>query len=181
MDAQGIWEAADPAAGVTVDEKKNKAARAFIFQAIPEDVLLQVAQKKNAKDIWEALKTRYLGVDRVKKARLQTLRSEFQALRMKEEESIDAFTGKLSGMASLYLNLGATIDDAALVKKLLDSVPDKFFPVMAGIVQFFDIDTMPFEEAIGKFKANKERDRLRGGGINQDGQLLVTHTEWQAR
>lgn len=96
-------------------------------------VLLQVAKKKSAKKVWDPLKIRYLGVDRVKKARLHTLKSEFEALRMKEGDSIDEFAGKLSGMASHYGNLGDTLEDATLVKKLLDSVPDKFFPIVAGI------------------------------------------------
>ena len=46
MDAQGVWESIEPTAGLTVDEKKNKMARAYIFQAIPEDILMQVAKKK---------------------------------------------------------------------------------------------------------------------------------------
>ncbi|GKG20445.1 zinc finger, CCHC-type containing protein, partial [Tanacetum coccineum] len=42
MDAQGLWESIEPAAGVAADEKKSKMARAFLFQAIPEDILMQV-------------------------------------------------------------------------------------------------------------------------------------------
>ncbi|GKA34614.1 zinc finger, CCHC-type containing protein [Tanacetum coccineum] len=41
MDAQGLWESIEPTAGVAVDEKKSKMARAFIFQAIPKDILMQ--------------------------------------------------------------------------------------------------------------------------------------------
>lgn len=32
----------------------------------------------------------------MKEARLQTLKSEFNALRMKEEDSVDAYAGKLA-------------------------------------------------------------------------------------
>ncbi|KAJ9556765.1 hypothetical protein OSB04_011379 [Centaurea solstitialis] len=46
MDAQGVREALEPAAGVAVDEKKNKTARAFIFQALLDDILLQITKKK---------------------------------------------------------------------------------------------------------------------------------------
>ncbi|XP_076923864.1 uncharacterized protein LOC143586144 [Bidens hawaiensis] len=97
MDAQGLWESIEPSEGAVEDVKKNKTARAFIFQAIPKDVLLQVAKKKTAKEIWESLKTRYVGADRVQKARLHTLKGEYEALRMKYGESIDEFTRKLSG------------------------------------------------------------------------------------
>ena len=131
--------------------------------------------KKTAKEVWDSLKTRYLGADWVKKARLQSLKSEFDALRMVEGESVDAFTGKLSGMATKFRSLGDTLDDAALVKKLLDSVLDKFLQLVASIEQTHDLDTMPFEEAIGRLKAYEERTRPRGTTGTTDGQLLLTH------
>nr|GEX85834.1 putative zinc finger, CCHC-type [Tanacetum cinerariifolium] len=102
MDAQGLWESVESAAGVAVDEKKSKMARAFIFQAIPEDILMQVAKKKTAREVWESLKTRFVGADRVQKARLHTFESEFEALRMKDGESIDEYAEKLSGMILKY-------------------------------------------------------------------------------
>ncbi|KAI3782062.1 hypothetical protein L2E82_12094 [Cichorium intybus] len=177
MDAQGVWESIEPEAGVAVDEKKNKIARAFLFQAIPEDILLQVAKKKTAKEVWESLKTRYLGADRVQKARLHTLKSEFEALRMKDGESIDDFAGKLSGMSSKYNSLGATLDDSLLVRKLLDSVPDKYLQLVASIEQYSDIDAMPFDEAIGRLKAYEDRLRLRNGTTDGESNLLLAKTE----
>jgi hypothetical protein len=70
LQAYGLWEAIDPVTGGAVEAKKNLMARAFVFQTLPEDVLLQVAKHKNAKDVWEALRVWYLGADRVQKARL---------------------------------------------------------------------------------------------------------------
>lgn len=58
MQAHGIWgavEAKDPKAAV--DEKTDKVAMAAIFQAIPEDILLSLAEKTSAKDAWTAIKT----------------------------------------------------------------------------------------------------------------------------
>lgn len=177
LDAQGLWESIEPPTGVAVDEKKNKSARAFIFQALPEDILLQVAKKKTAQEVWESLKTRYLGADRVQKARLHTLKSEFESLRMKDGETIDEFTGKLSGMISKYNSLGATLEDSVLVRKLLDSVPDKYLQLVASIEQYSDVDLMPFEEAIGRLKAYEDRLRLRNGNSSNDGSLLLTKSE----
>ncbi|XP_042407684.1 uncharacterized protein LOC121997371 [Zingiber officinale] len=182
LDAQGVWEAVEPAEGAQVDAKKDKKARAYILQCVPEDILLQIATKKTAKEVWDSLKTRYLGSDRVKKARVQTLKSEFDALRMKETETIDEFAGKLSALSSKFSTLGATLEDSSLVKKLLDSVPDKFFPIVAGIEQFYDLESIPFEEAIGRLKAYEERMlRLRSNTNGTEGELLLTHAEWQMR
>ncbi|XP_042450623.1 uncharacterized protein LOC122035270 [Zingiber officinale] len=161
LDAQGVWEAVEPAEGAQVDAKKDKKARAYILQCVPEDILLQIATKKTAKEVWDSLKMRYLGSDRVKKARVQTLKSEFDALRMKETETIDEFAGKLSALSSKFSTLGATLEDSSLVKKLLDSVPDKFFPIVAGIEQFYDLESILFEEAIGRLKARGATWTLR--------------------
>ncbi|XP_042472199.1 uncharacterized protein LOC122054838 [Zingiber officinale] len=182
LDAQGVWETVEPVEGAQVDAKKDKKARAYILQCVPEDILLQIATKKTAKDVWDSLKTRYLGSDRVKKARVQTLKSEFDALRMKETETIDEFAGKLSALSSKFSTLGATLEDSSLVKKLLNSVPDKFFPIVAGIEQFYDLESIPFEEAIGRLKAYEERTlRLRSNTNGTEGELLLTHAEWQMR
>ena len=84
-----------PSANTQTDEKKDMTATAYLFQALPEEMIIQIANCKSAKEIWDALKTRNVGVDRVQKARLQTLKTEFEILKMKEEDTIDSFTAKL--------------------------------------------------------------------------------------
>ncbi|KAK8655860.1 hypothetical protein V6N13_108425 [Hibiscus sabdariffa] len=68
---------------------------------------------------------------------------------MKLTETTDEFTGKLNAMTSKFSTLGVALEDSSLVKKLLDSVPEKYFLIIAGIEQFHDLETMSFEEAIG--------------------------------
>jgi hypothetical protein len=59
--------------------------------------------------------------------------------------------------AARYAGLGTTLDDASMVKKLLDTVSDRLYPVVAGIEQFYDVETMPFEEALSRLRAFGER------------------------
>jgi hypothetical protein len=93
-------------------------------------------------------------------------------------------------MAARFASLGSTLDDAAMVKKLLDTVPDRLYPVVAGIEQFCDVASMPFEEALGRLKAFDERSRrwaqltsgqATSGGQIDGGRLLLTEEEWRAR
>ncbi|KAM3317381.1 hypothetical protein ACQJBY_035184 [Aegilops geniculata] len=102
---------------------------------------------------------------------------------MAEGDTLDGFAGKLGGMAARYAGLGSTLDDSAMVKKLLDSVPDRLYAAVAGIEQFCDVSTMPFEDALGRLKAFDERLRRRGqaGGERADGQLMYTAAQWRAR
>jgi hypothetical protein len=146
---------------------------------------MQVAKKKTGREIWECLKARFVGADRVRDARLQTLKAKFDTLRMREDEPIDKYAGKLTSMSVRYSNLGGTLDDAAMVKKLFDTVPERFLGVVAGIEQFYDLKTLLFEEAIGRLKAFEERIQRGAGGsgakTTSDGQVLLTFSEWEAR
>jgi hypothetical protein len=143
---------------------------------------MQVAKKKTGKEVWECLKSRFIRADRVRDAQLQTLKSEFDALKMKEDETIDSYAGKLTGMSVRYNNLGGTLDDAALVKKMFDTVPERFIHVIDGIEQFYDLKTLVFEEAVGRLKAFEERtQRGAGNSLTDDKQLLLTQAEWEER
>lgn len=98
MQAHGIWEAVETTnTKGTLEDKTDKMALAAIYQGIPEDILLSVADKTTAK---EAVKTMCLGADRVKKARIQTLKAEFEFLSMKDTELIDEFCMKLNGIVT---------------------------------------------------------------------------------
>jgi hypothetical protein len=65
MEDQEVWEAVEPAIGTTVDTKKCRKVRAHLLQVLPEDLLMQVANKKTEKEVWECLKTRFVGTDHV--------------------------------------------------------------------------------------------------------------------
>lgn len=184
MQAQGVWDAVEPRTSNTVVEtKKDKMAMAAIYQGIPEDLLLSLAEKQTAKEAWEALKTMFMGADRVKTARVQTLKAEFEILSMKDTETIDEFTVKVNNVVSNIRALGDKIEEDYVVKKLLRAVPSKFVQIASTIEQFADLEKMTVEEVIGRLKAHEER--IRGHSENTekntetaDGKLLLTRQEW---
>jgi hypothetical protein len=141
-----------------------------------------VSTKLTVKEVWDSLKMRFVGADHVKAACHAILKGEFDKLIMENTEPLDDYASKISGMAARYVELGATLDDASMVKKLLDTVPDRLYPTVAGIEQFYDVETMPFEEALSRLRAFDERSRWRGqaGREWRDDQLVLTTAEWQA-
>ncbi|XP_047340405.1 uncharacterized protein LOC124943988 [Impatiens glandulifera] len=119
---------------------------------------MQVENKKTAKEVWDCLKTRFVGADHVKNARLQTLKSEFDRMHMNDSESLDQYDGQLT------------------------SISIKFINVVADIEQFYNLEKLTFEEAIGRLKAFEERTRKRSTNIGEnEGQVLLTQEEWKAR
>ncbi|XP_062186701.1 uncharacterized protein LOC133890307 [Phragmites australis] len=168
MEDQGVWEVVGPTAGAVIDKKKDKKARSYLFQGLPEDLLMQVARKKTANEVWDYLKTRFVGADHVKNARLQTLKSDFNTMRMEEGETLDQYAEKLNTMFVRYANLGETLNNAAFVKKIVRRHAGSIPECDCGIEQYYNLDKIPFEEAMSS-------------NSTSDGQLLLTQAEWQAR
>jgi hypothetical protein len=74
-----------------------------------------------------------------------------------------------------YANLGGSLDDAALVKKILDTVPERFINVVARIEQFFVLKKIAFDEAVGRLEAFEERTKRSSGSARTSGdQVLLT-------
>nr|GEZ19457.1 zinc finger, CCHC-type [Tanacetum cinerariifolium] len=114
LEAHGLWEAIGPKIDTEVDNKKDKATIAFLYQALTEDVILQVANCKTAKELWESLRKRHVGEEKVQQARLQSLMIGFNTFQMKNDDTVDAFTAKLNGYATKAKELGKTLDESLL-------------------------------------------------------------------
>ncbi|GJW26565.1 zinc finger, CCHC-type containing protein [Tanacetum coccineum] len=182
LEANGLWEMIEPNEKTQADNKKDKTAIAFLYQALPEEQLLQITKHKTAKAIWDALKTRHIGEERVQQARLQTLKSDFEMLHMKEDETIDTFTAKLTTLVNKAASLGHTIEDSVVVRKLLNAVPDKFLQIVASIEQYSDLDEMSVDEAIGRLKTFEERLKYKNERpVNTQEGLLFTRHEDQGQ
>nr|GFA51716.1 zinc finger, CCHC-type [Tanacetum cinerariifolium] len=107
--------------------------------------------------------------ERVQQARLQTLKSDFEMLHMKEDETIDTLTTKLTTLVNKAASLGYTMKDEELIRKLLNAVPDRYLQIVASIEQYSDLDemTLTYEEKI-KYKKGKQVD-------NQEKWIFTRH------
>ncbi|GJR95217.1 zinc finger, CCHC-type containing protein [Tanacetum coccineum] len=92
---------------------------------------------------------------------------------MKEDETIDTFTAKLTTLANKAAGLGHTFDDSTLVRKLLNAVPDRYLQIVASIEQYSDLGEMSLEEAIGRLKAYEERIKFKKGKQVNDQEKLI--------
>ncbi|XP_076943129.1 uncharacterized protein LOC143613255 [Bidens hawaiensis] len=139
---------------------------------------MQVGNLKSAKEIWNAIKTRNLGADRVKEARFQTPMNEFNGMRMKETETIDEFVVKLSCTASKAASLGEMIEETKMVKKFLSSLPrSKFIQIVASLEQTLDLKNVGFEDVVGRLKTYEERIREEDMHSEIQGTLMFQRSE----
>lgn len=180
MQAQGVCSAIEPSdPKVAVEEKAVKVALAIIYQGMPEDMVLSIANKKTAKESWDMIKTLCQVADRAKKDRVQTLKSEFEMLSMNDNEQIEDFHLRMNGLVTNIQALGEVMEESYVVKKLLRAVPAKFVQITSTLEQFGDMETMTVEEAVGSLKAHEER--VKGKTDTKEQQLMLTEEEWMKR
>lgn len=170
-----VWEVVEKE---TEEGEKNDLAIGLLFQSIPEVMILQVSELTSAKKVWDAIKTRHVGAERVKDARLQTLMSEFDRLKMKEADKIDDFGSKLAEIAAKSAALGVSIEEPKLVKKFLSGLPRrKYIHMVASLEQLLDLNTTSFEDVLGRLKAYEER--ISEEDDSQEEQTKLMYTEGQ--
>ncbi|GKF28586.1 hypothetical protein Tco_0094928, partial [Tanacetum coccineum] len=128
--------------------------------------------------MWEAIKTRNLGGDRVKEARLETLIIEFENMKMLDNGTIDEYAAKLSGIASKSATLEEVMSEHKLVKKFLTSLPRCFVYIVAALEQVLDLKTTGFEDVVGRLKAYEERVKKEDKASDPQENLFYARTEY---
>ena len=71
---------------------------------------------------------------------------------MEEDESFDEFYAKLKDIVNSAFNLGETILEPKIVRKVLRSLPERFHAKITGIKESKDIDKIPLTELVGNLQ-----------------------------
>ncbi|KAJ4812995.1 hypothetical protein LUZ62_025561 [Rhynchospora pubera] len=90
----GVWEAVE--GNESVEEEKDQGALAAISQAVSDAVIMAIAEKESAKEAWETIRQMSIGEERVRKARAQVLKRQFDRMVMLDTTSIVEFSQNLN-------------------------------------------------------------------------------------
>ena len=71
---------------------------------------------------------------------------------MDEDESFDKFYAKLKDIVNSAFNLGKTIPEPKIVRKVLRSLPERFHTKITVIEESKDIDKIPLTELVGNLQ-----------------------------
>ncbi|GJT95517.1 zinc finger, CCHC-type containing protein [Tanacetum coccineum] len=144
--ANGVWDLIEgTSTSKETDIKKDSSASAYLFQGLREDLQMQVAGCETAKEIWDSLKSRFIGTKDVQHAHSRQLKSEFEKLVLKEDESINSFAGKMMSIITKAATCGLTFDEQMKVRK----------------------------EIIGKLMTYEERIKFRKGSQEDNSERLL--------
>jgi hypothetical protein len=85
---------------------------------LSKKILAKVLNCNNTKKLWDKLETIYATDTKVKRAKLQTLKVQYEGLKMKDEENIFEYFERVDNIINSIRRLGVEVSDNELVEKI---------------------------------------------------------------
>ena len=88
------------------------------------------------------------GTKKVKDTKLQMLITRFEELKMRKNESLDSFYGKLNEVVIGKFNLGEKIENSKILRNILRSLSERFCTKVTAIEESKVLDEIKIQELI---------------------------------
>ena len=111
-----------------------------LFSAVTNEEFKKISSTETTQEAWTILQTTYEGTKAVKDSKLHRLTTSFKEIKMEEDESFDEFYAKLKDIVNSAFNLGETIPEPKIVRKVLRSLPERFHGKITMIEESKDIE-----------------------------------------
>jgi hypothetical protein len=135
----------------------NAKSMNVILSGLAEAEFIKFMHLGTTKEMWDKLISSYEGNEKVKDAKLQTYRVQFEQLKMKEDETVGKFFLRVEELVNAMKELGEKIEEPFLVQKILRSLPDRFNPKVSAIEELNDLKTFEFDQLLGTLTAYEMR------------------------
>ena len=96
-----------------------------LFSGVPNKEFQKISSIEIAKEAWTILEITYEGSKAVKIVKLQRLTNSFEEIRMEEDETFDELYAKFKDIVNSAFNLGESIAESKIVRKILRSLPER--------------------------------------------------------
>ena len=130
----------------------NNRALNALFSVVTNKEFKKISSTETAKEAWTILQTTYEGTKAVKDSKLQRLTTSFEEIKMEEDESFDKFYAKLKDIVNSAFNLGESILEPKIVRKVIRSLLEKFHAKITAIEESKDTDQIPLIELVGNLQ-----------------------------
>jgi transposase InsO family protein len=149
-----------PAQTKAIEDAKLKDLKTknYLFQSIDRSILETILNKDSAKSIWDSLKTKFQGTERVQRAHRQALQKEFEMLNMKGGESVTTYFARTMAIVNkIRLNGLKNLTDLTVIEKILRSMTPKFDYVVCSIEESKDLDVISLDELQSSLVVHEQR------------------------
>ena len=133
----------------------NSRALNVLFSAVTNEEFKKISSTETTKEAWTILQKTYEGTKAVKDSKLQRLTTSFKEIKVEEDESFAEFYAKLKYIVNSAFNLGETIPEPKIVRKVHRSLLERFHAKITTIKESKDIDKIPLTELVGNLQTYK--------------------------
>jgi hypothetical protein len=95
------------------------------------------------------LETIYARDSKVNRAKLQTLKVQYEGIKMKDEENILEYFERVDHIANAIIGLGVEVSDNELVEKILRTLPILYNPKVSALEDREHLDKLTMDELYG--------------------------------
>eukprot|EP00253_Pinus_taeda_P026912 PITA_26912 len=131
---------------------------------LSQSEFIKVMQLKTAKEIWDKIVLSYEGDEQVKREKLQTLRIQYESLRMHNDESVANYFLHIDEIVNCMKNLGEEIKEVVLVEKVIISLSSKFDSKVSAIEEKKNLQSLTMSQLHGILTAYEMR---KGGPLDK--------------
>jgi hypothetical protein len=165
---------------IVLDSKDDKLEFSFnskgmnaILNGLVEAKFVKVMHLQTAKEMWDKFISSYEGNEKLKDAKPQTFRLNFEQLKMNEDETVSKYFLRVEELVNAMKGLGEKFEESLLVQKILRSLPDKFNPKVSAIEELNDLKTLSIDQLLGTLTAyemriSKDKSITREASFKED-------------
>ena len=124
---------------IEASRDQDLRAKWSIRSCIEEFIFSRISGATNTHQAWNLLAFSYKRIDRVKMVRLQTLRLQFESLKMKETKTVDQFMIRVSSIVTQFQTYGEHLEHKVVVQKILRCLTKKISMVVTSIEEEKDL------------------------------------------
>jgi hypothetical protein len=151
---------------VKLGENNSKSKNALL-NGLSDTVFTKVVHCKSSKEIWDKLQNIYEGDSKVKVAKLQSNRGQFEQPKMKEDEDIVAYFLRVDETLNVIIELGEEIEEYVIVQKVLRSLPMRFNPKISALEERSDLNSISMDELHEIFTAYEMRTEQENPDVKE--------------
>nr|CAN72453.1 hypothetical protein VITISV_008931 [Vitis vinifera] len=133
-----------------------------LHSGLADHIFTKIMNLETPKQVWDKLQGEFEGSERVKTVRLLTLKREFELMKMKDDESIKDYSGRLMDVVNQIRLLGEAFTNQKVVENIMVSVPQNFEAKIFAIEESCDLQTLTIVELTSKFHAQEQKVLMRG-------------------
>jgi hypothetical protein len=179
LQARDLWDVIEYGDG---DYRDDRSALDAICSGVPAEMVPALAVKETAAEAWEAIKTLRVGDERRRAMSAQTLRTEYENIRLRDGEAIEDFALRFAGVIQRLGDLGDPEPEEKAVRKYLRVVRPRYKHLVVSMEAFVDLSTLTIEEITGTLKSSdaayEELQPPSKQVAEKSEKLLLTHEEW---